>query len=99
MARQRVGSKRPYRLNRYTQLPEDASSKLAQGRRLVREIEAGYQHFKRNPAHYRDSPARRRLERNLRRLREILDALKRQNPQRAGELEEYMTHELEARHG
>jgi len=75
------------RLHRRRKIPRGITHKVEQARRLLGDLKGAFDHFSANMSHYRDAPARRRLEANANRLRELLTALREKAPAEATAIE------------
>lgn len=94
MAPRRQQKNRPLRLHRQARIPKSVKPKIDQINRLIKEIGQAYRHFGHDPAHWRDGPARRRLETNRQRLADLLELLQLQAPDQAAHITQLVTQKL-----
>ncbi len=94
MAFHRQPENRPLLLHRRAGMPHGLQPKIDQVNRLTQEIVKAYRHFGADATHWRDGPARRRLEANRQRLAQLLEAIEQQAPDRAEHIRAAVTQTL-----
>lgn len=82
-----------WRLARRKRIPPGIQPKIDQIWRIFPELVTAYRHFKANPVHWHDTPAKRRLEALSGRLRQLLALLDEEAPTKV----EALKQELRAR--
>jgi hypothetical protein len=86
MARHRSKGNRSLRLHQYSRIPKGFQPRVDQAKRLAQEIIVAFEHFGTDPSHWRDGPARRRLEVNRQRLGVLIELVREQDPKRGQEV-------------
>ena len=71
------------RIQRKSRIPQRIQPMIDQIMRLQRDLIKGYRHFREDPSHWRDGPAKRRLQANADRLRRLMSALEEKDSGRA----------------
>ena len=81
------GTSSKSRHKRLLKIPGGVQPKIDLIKRLARDISRLHRHFEADVKHWRNSPARRRLEKKRTDLALVLDALRENDPRRARQIE------------